>query len=182
MSSLIWKSFDNRWSTAVVRLVTTAMACLGYHGAGFTANLGAGRNGFRAGTYTFLKQTLASRSGSYSSRMIQQCLKYNMKPVCDHPNYCRNDLDALYIGQRSHITPYGWHQSMDGINSWFPSGWSSISSHWDGLCSYTANANRNYALCNIPANTHSWRSAAQANPVSVSFRLPIRFSPEGKLT
>merc|ERR1712072_332880 len=35
---------------------------------------------------------------------------------------------------------------------------------WSNLCSYTNNANRNYALCNIPANTHAWRHPGQYNP------------------
>ena len=101
-----------------------------------------------------------------------------MKPICDHPNYCKNDKGSLWIGQSGHLS-YPPHRRYESYN---PRGFTQIRDHWDGLCSYTANANRNYALCNIPANTHSWRSAAQANPVSVSFRLPIRFSPEGKLT
>ena len=25
---------------------------------------------------------------------------YGMRPVCDHPSYCRNDRKALYLGQK----------------------------------------------------------------------------------
>ena len=83
-----------------------------------------------------------------------------MKPVCEYPNYCRNDKKALYIGQQSYIA----FASYRKINSWFPSGWSSISSNWDGLCGYTGNANGNSALCNVPINTHAWRTPGQYNP------------------
>ena len=27
-----------------------------------------------------------------------------MKPVCDHPNYCKSDKEALYIGQTHHMS------------------------------------------------------------------------------
>ena len=45
---------------------------------------------------------------------------------------------------------------------YFPSGWSSVAKNWDGLCSYTASANGNHALCNIPTNTHSWQNPGSA--------------------
>ena len=126
-----------------------------------------------------------------------------MKPVCDHPSYCKTDPNALYIGQKSHIA-YTPHRNT---NSFFPSGWSTISSNWNGprvgktaacresshskakqsitkarvlvcglenspccaeprngLCSYTGKANGNSALCNIPANSHAWKSPSQSNP------------------
>ena len=94
--------------------------------------------------------------------MISVCktVHVGMKPVCDHPTYCRNDGSALYIGQAAHIA-YRPHRLF---NAWFPSGWSTISSNWDGLCSYTKTASGNYALCNVPTNTHNWRRPAQYNP------------------
>ena len=78
-----------------------------------------------------------------------------MKPVCDHPRYCKNDKAALYIGQTGHIA-YPPHRNN---NSYFPSGWPSISQQWSGLCSYTAKAKAKgvYALCNIPTTSHSWQ-------------------------
>ena len=36
---------------------------------------------------------------------------------------------------------------------------------------FTANANGNYALCNIPVNTHAWRHPGQANPGFVCAKL-----------
>ena len=35
---------------------------------------------------------------------------------------------------------------------------------WNGLCVYTANANGNSALCNIPINSHSWQKPPQPDP------------------
>ena len=86
--------------------------------------------------------------------MVAECSKYGMKPVCDHPTYCKNDKAALYLGQAGHIA-YPPHRNTD---SYFPSGWSSIKSHWTGLCSYTAKGKGNYALCNIPTSSHAWVS------------------------
>ena len=92
--------------------------------------------------------------------MVAECKKLGMKPVCDHPSYCRTNKAGLYIGQHSHIA----YRPYRNINSWFPSGWSQISSNWDNLCAYTANANGNYAYCNIPINTHAWRHPGQYSP------------------
>ena len=49
------------------------------------------------------------------------------------------------------------------MSRYFPSGWSKIAKNWDGLCSYTASANGNHALCNVPSNTHSWQQASSAH-------------------
>jgi len=75
-----------------------------------------------------------------------------MKPVCDHPNYCKNDVNALYIGQSHHIA-YRPHRFTD---KYFPTGWNKIRQKWDGLCSYTGRHGTG-ALCNLPSNTHSWQ-------------------------
>ena len=49
------------------------------------------------------------------------------------------------------------------MSRYFPSGWSTIASKWDGLCAYTAHhGSSGKALCNVPSNTHSWRTAAQS--------------------
>ena len=111
-------------------------------------------------TYTFRLAKFTSTSGSYSSLMVSECAKYTMKPVCDHPSYCRNDGNALYLGQAHHIA-YWPHRN---IMSWFPSGWNQIYMKFHNLCVYTNNANGNYALCNIPTNTHAWRTPSQYNP------------------
>ena len=45
---------------------------------------------------------------SFSHLMVAECKKMDMRPVCEHPSYCRNDKAALYIGQYYHlsISPY----------------------------------------------------------------------------
>ena len=40
---------------------------------------------------------------------------------------------------------------------------------WDGLYTYTANANRYYALCNIPTITHAWRTRSTTR-ASIAWR------------
>merc|ERR1719472_105082 len=92
--------------------------------------------------------------------MIEECNKVDMKPVCDHPAYCKQDAKAAYLGQSGHLA-YAPHRNNDG---YLPSGLAAVRKMWSGLCSYTGNANRNYALCNIPTNTHAWRLPGQYNP------------------
>ena len=144
--------------------------------AEFAGSLGA-RDGVSAKQYKFAVRAISTTSGSYSAAMRTECNKYGMKPVCDHRNYCKNDGGALYLGQAHHIS-YPPHRN---INSWFPTGWSSIRSNWNGLCNYAANAHGNHALCNMPTNTHSWRTPAQANPGFVcgkaSSETPPSFCP-----
>ena len=47
-----------------------------------------------------------ARTGSalnYAEAMVAECNKHQMKPVCDHPSYCKRDSKALYIGQAGFI-------------------------------------------------------------------------------
>jgi hypothetical protein len=125
----------------------------------FPAQLG-GKNGVAAAAYDFQIKQLTSRSGQYSSLMRTICAQVGMKPICDHPSYCRTDTTALYIGQAGHLA-YRPHRMN---NNYVPSGFDKIRDVWNDLCSYTKNANGNYALCNIPSNSHSWRHPGQANP------------------
>jgi hypothetical protein len=90
--------------------------------------------------------------------MIAGCKRLGMKPVCDHRNYCKNDKQALYIGQTHHLA-YKPHRAANYV----PTGFDKIHHLWNGHCSYTGHANGNSALCNIPANSHSWRKPSQVN-------------------
>ena len=113
-------------------------------------------------SYVFRKAVLSAdrhskRANNYGNDMIDACRESDMKPVCDHPQYCRNDVQALYIGQKSSIS----YRPYRNINRWFPSGWVAIKTNWDGLCSYTGYA---WSRCNLPINTHSWRKPSQYNP------------------
>eukprot|EP01048_Picozoa_sp_COSAG05_P015817 COSAG05_NODE_1954_length_3791_cov_5.358884_1_plen_1088_part_00 len=124
----------------------------------FSATLGS-KNRATGGTYEFKPVKLTNFTGRYSDRMVQRCGEYGMKPVCDHPAYCKNDTKALYIGQSHHIA-YPSHRRN---NTYMPGGFAAIRDHWNGLCSYTGNANGSYALCNLPSNTHAWRHPSQAD-------------------
>jgi hypothetical protein len=130
----------------------------------FTASLG-GKQGVKSRRYTFYRAKISGtaaidRNTKYSTAMIAECNKYGMMPVCDHRAYCRNDKKALYIGQDHHLA-YKPHRNN---NRYMPNGFSKIRNNWNDLCSYTANANGNYALCNIPSNRHAWRRVEQYNP------------------
>ena len=74
-------------------------------------------------------------SGSYTQIMIDECKKIGMKPVCDHKNYCKNDGNAIYIGQDHHVA----HRGHRYNNKYFPSGWSEIKKTFDNMCMYTKN-------------------------------------------
>jgi hypothetical protein len=133
----------------------------------YEVHLGA-KNGVPAATYEFKIANMDRLSGgSYSSQMIKACSKYDMKPVCDHPSYCKNDKNALYLGQSSHIAD----KSIRDKANYHASGWSVIKDKWTGLCSYTGSAAHssdrnlwNKALCNIPVNTHAWKLPSEVNP------------------
>ena len=45
-----------------------------------------------------------------------------------------------------------------------PSGFAAVRDAWNGLCSYTGNANGSSAMCNTPSNSQSWRRVEQYNP------------------
>ena len=129
-------------------------------GKTYTASLGA-KNGVPAQDYEFQVSYLSSRGGLYSDRMKERCAEIGMKPVCDHPAYCRNDGRGLYLGQSGHIS----HPSHRNNNGYSPSGgWAALMKHFYGLCVYANNAASSRALCNIPSATHSWRTPGQANP------------------
>ena len=76
--------------------------CGKYDGAPFVASLGA-KNGVKAAKYDFKVVKASQTSGRYSDIMIKDCKKNSMKPVCDHPSYCKSDSKAIYIGQSHHI-------------------------------------------------------------------------------
>ena len=121
----------------------------------FQARIGS-QGGIPTRTYDFKIAKLSNRGGSYSDRMAEECNKYKMKPVCDHPSYCRNDHRALWIGQSSHLA------YKPNRNNYHQMG--AVRDKWNNLCSYTNRANGNNALCNIPINSHAWRNPGQYNP------------------
>merc|ERR1719242_2169820 len=116
-----------------------------------------GRKDIPKRRYTFRMVTTKDWKSFFGRTMVQECRKYGMKPVCDHPNYCRNDKDAVYLGQDHHVE-YRPHRMQD---KYFPDGWNKIKANFDGLCAYTGRHGGGKALCNIPWNTHSWQKAGE---------------------
>merc|ERR1719445_2606896 len=103
------------------------------------------RNGAMRGKYQFQIVTTQSNSGNFDAVMIAECKKIGMKPICDHPSYCKNDANSIYIGQNHHIA-YPPHRNND---SYFPAGWKDVRTQKlsGDFCTYTARANGNHALC-----------------------------------
>ena len=66
-----------------------------------------------ARTYTFKVVKASTTSGKYGDIMIKDCAKVGMKPVCDHPSYCKTDSKAVYIGQSHHVA-YPGHRHNGG--------------------------------------------------------------------
>ena len=63
----------------------------------FSARLGA-KNGIASHVYDFKLlhlQTPAAKGQTYSQLMVAACKTVGMKPVCDHPNYCRNNPNSM---------------------------------------------------------------------------------------
>ena len=121
------------------------------HSEEFVASLGA-KNGVPAQAYKFAIVEASSTSGNYKTQMVKDCKVLGMKPVCDHPNYCKSDKEALYIGQTHHMS----HGSQYNNAGYMPSGFDTIKSKFKGMCYYTASHGGENALCNIPENTHAW--------------------------
>ena len=95
----------------------------------FDATLGA-KNGVPAQKYKFELMELTSTSGNVKDQMISQCSALGMKPVCEHPSYCKNDARALYIGQDHHMS----HPSHYNNPAYMPSGFDTMKSKVKGLC------------------------------------------------
>jgi hypothetical protein len=123
----------------------------------FEGELGE-KNGIDKGVYKFQKIRTKESGGNYDELMIAECAKVDMKPLCDHPSYCRNDANAVYIGQTYHIA-YLPHLNQD---SYFPSGWNELKQKFPKhFCTYTGSSGgRDKTLC-TNGNSHSWQAAAR---------------------
>merc|ERR1719271_1653153 len=120
------------------------------------------RNGVPARRYTFREMRYTGPNGNdYSLTARKGCAKNGRgwKPVCDHPSYCRNDRNAIYLGQQHHMAYGGhWH------NNYMPHGLFVHKNQFrrDGTCFYTGNhGGRHQNLC-ARGNSHWWRRATQS--------------------
>merc|ERR1712072_723309 len=150
------------------------------NGAPFHVALGA-KNGVPARKYIFQRVAASEDNGAYSRVMIRDCKRHGMKPICDHPSYCKNDKKVIYLGQSGHVE-YPGHRKNNGM---FPKGWSKHARKFDRLCAYTGKAHGNKALCNMPKNSHSWRKPSEAQSFMcakiVSKEATVLYNPDGTL-
>merc|ERR550537_752969 len=109
--------------------------------------------------YTFTEMRFAEGSNDYTKVMIDGCNKVGMKPVCDHPSYCKSDGRSIYIGQSHHLG-YGGHWN----NAYLPSGLMKLkgSLRQHNMCFFTGPHGGNHqALC-ATGNSHQWRQPTQS--------------------
>jgi hypothetical protein len=65
-----------------------------------------------------------SQGGDHGA--VKACKAVGMKPVCDDPRYCKDDIHALYIGQTAGLAyPYNRQQAP-----YVPDGFAKIESKW----------------------------------------------------
>lgn len=128
-------------------------------GTPFSAKLGA-KNGAPAREYFFQLTRTSKTSGSYTTIMEEECAKIGMKPLCDHPSYCKNNDKSIYIGQTEHVA----HKPHRDDNNRYPSGWSAVKARFpQSFCTYTVNhGGHEKALCTTGGG-HAWHTPSQ-NP------------------
>jgi hypothetical protein len=127
-----------------------------------------GQNGADTGVYKFQRLRVQTVSGNYDTIFINECAKKNMKPLCDHPSYCKSDARATYIGQTNHIS-YAPHRNQD---SYFPKGWSELKGKFpSNFCTFTGpHGGTAKSLC-THGSSHAWRTATE-NPEVVCVKPP----------
>jgi len=102
--------------------------------------------------YRFRKLKVSEQGVHFSKLMLEKCGEVKMRPVCDHPKYCKDNPNSIYIGQAGHLAyPKGREEK------YVPEGFLEIADQWKGLCSFTGKQGAGKALCNIPTKTHSWK-------------------------
>jgi hypothetical protein len=94
--------------------------------------------------------------------MVDECAKVGMKPLCDHPHYCKSDPKSTYIGQDHHMA----HTPHRNADNYFPSGWNNVKGQFpSSFCTYTAHHGGNdQALCTTGGD-HSWQKVANAKGI-----------------
>ena len=128
--------------------------------APFAGYLGA-KNGANAQTYYFKAVQTKQMCGSYSQIMKDECAKIDMKPLCDHPTYCKNNADTIYIGQSHHMAHEDHRRNH---YQYYPSGWPAIATKFPTrFCAYTDHhGGHDKALC-TEGGSHAWLRPWQNN-------------------
>jgi hypothetical protein len=128
-----------------------------------------GKNGVRATKWEMLVAKVAPKyvvANDFSATMRNTCtaLGSGWKPICDHPNYCKADSNAAYLGQ-DHHTAHVPHRNALG---YWPTGWSAANAKFPQsrkVCFYTAHHGGNQqTLCGHSGGSHEWiQASASAN-------------------
>ena len=77
------------------------------------------RRGVPARIYSFKEMVYhGGNNKDYAKISIRGCKKNGAgwKPVCDHPNYCKHDRKAIYLGQTHHVA-YPGHRHNRGYGA-----------------------------------------------------------------
>jgi hypothetical protein len=139
-----------------------------------------GRNGQNTGVYKFQRLRVQSKTGNYDNTYVVECNKQGMKPLCDHPSYCRNDPKTVYIGQDQHIS----HMPHFNTVSYFPNGWAELKGKFPStFCTYTAqHGSSDKHLCTT-GGSHSWQTIEGNNEIICAVAPPYKPDPPffGKL-
>jgi hypothetical protein len=132
------------------------------------------KNGIDAGVYKFQRIRIQTTSGNYDTIMVNECSKLGMKPLCDHPSYCKADIRAIYIGQSNHIS-YGPHRNQD---SYFPQGWSNIKGKFPSdFCTFTGpHGSTAKTLC-THGSSHAWRTPNENREIMCAKAPPYKPDP-----
>jgi hypothetical protein len=73
------------------------------------------KHGVPARIYDFKEMRYTGHNGNdYSQSSIRGCrtIGSGWKPVCDHPSYCRNDSNSIYLGNTAHLSNGGhWNNN-----------------------------------------------------------------------
>ena len=123
------------------------------------ADLGSANRGVQAHSYVFAVVPIQG-GGSFPDYMVEECRRHDMKPICDHPDYCSGNGESLYLGQPEHLS-HGehWNNNQHNIQ-----GFDEMRGHFDHsrMCFYTARANGDSQLCSDGGSSHDWRDINDA--------------------
>jgi hypothetical protein len=112
------------------------------------------KHGVPKAMYVFQLVKATSSGGSFTDNYVKECAKINMKPLCDHRNYCRNDGRAMYIGQDHHIA----HKPHRDHPHYMPKGFEKVKDRFNGACTYTErHGGHHQTLCQQSNGHHTWK-------------------------
>jgi hypothetical protein len=127
----------------------------------FTADLGA-KNDVPASKVWFAIIKSPIHGGSFTTNMINACAKLGMKPVCDHPSWCKDNDKAIYIGQ-THLLSHESHASKAEYN---PSGWPAIRGKFTNVCFFSAHhGTDSKTYCHHAGGGH-WLTSSWSRPIA----------------